>query len=296
VTEDDGASVAQQVDDRGDLAAGGETRSLDHVEGLVQNHELAFLEMGGVEIRVHVDPHALAVDDDLRSAVLVAALEDTVAVGRRAELVDLFLQELDLLLRLLEDPHQLLVLTLRIAQLIAREVVAPPERLILRQYPIKPAPELHRIPAEESHRFPQIVDFLLNRSSHDPFTLRIGLVGFVRSGGRDATHDVPYEAFPAGLRIELAHEALSRFTPPPSPWEPPIPLQGLCRKQRGPRDATPLAPPRAAARASAPSKTRSRPALLGGEDPDPRSSRNATSRLCREDPLVFDLRCPRGVG
>jgi hypothetical protein len=68
---------------------------------------------------MHVDAHLSAVDEDLGRAVLVGPTEDPVVVGRRAELVDLLLEELDLLLGLLQDLHQPLVLALGIDELFA---------------------------------------------------------------------------------------------------------------------------------------------------------------------------------
>ena len=100
----------------------GEARTLDDIERLVQNDELPLGKVRGVDVRVNVDAHVLAVDHDLGGAVLVRALVDAVAVRRRAELVDLFLQELHLLLGFLKRRHQLLVLSLRIRELVARQV------------------------------------------------------------------------------------------------------------------------------------------------------------------------------
>ena len=65
-----------------------------------------------------VDAHRATVDDDLGGAVLVRAREDAVGVRRRAELVDLLLEELDLLLGFLERVDELLVLALGVGELL----------------------------------------------------------------------------------------------------------------------------------------------------------------------------------
>ncbi len=105
-----------------------------------------------------VDAHRPAVHDDLRRTVLVGAREDTVVVGRRAEFVDLLLQEFDLLLRLLQRVHQLLVLALGIAQLLAQHVVATARSVVLGEQSLETAAELGGVAAEEAQGVLQLFD------------------------------------------------------------------------------------------------------------------------------------------
>ena len=114
---------------------------------------------------MHVDAHRATVDQDLGGAVLVRALEDPVGVRRRAELVDLLLQELDLLLRFLEHADEPLVLALGVGELLARELVAAPQRLELGEHAIEAAAELRGVGAEEAQRVLQILDLVLRRPS-----------------------------------------------------------------------------------------------------------------------------------
>src|SRR5574338_338975 len=211
VAEHDGAVVAEQLHDRRDLAAVREPRRLHDVERLVQHAELPFLELEGVELRVDVHAHRLAVHRDLGGAVLVGPREDPVRVWRRAPLVDLLLQELDLLLRLLQRVHQLLVLALRVGELVARELVAAPQRLVLRQHAVETATELDRISAEEAHRLAKVLDLFLQGTAHGSLTLRFDVLRSAEPGGRDATHHVAHEAAASRTRVELAHDSLSRL-------------------------------------------------------------------------------------
>ena len=96
---------------------------------------------------------------------LFGAIEDAVGVRRRAELVDLLLQELDLLLRFLEHADQLLVLALGVGALLARQLVAAAQRLELGEHAIEPAPELRGVAAEEAQRVLEIFDLVLRRSA-----------------------------------------------------------------------------------------------------------------------------------
>jgi len=64
-------------------------------------------------------------------------VEDAVVVRRRAELVDLLLEEFDLLLGLLQNAHQPFVLPLGVVELIARHRVAPAQRLVLGQQAVE---------------------------------------------------------------------------------------------------------------------------------------------------------------
>ena len=113
---------------------------------------------------MHVDAHRPSVDQDLRGAVLVGAVEDPVGVRRRAELVDLLLEELDLLLRFLEHAHQPLVLALGVGALLARELVAASQRLELGEHAVEPAAELLGVGAEDAQRVLQILDLVLGRA------------------------------------------------------------------------------------------------------------------------------------
>ena len=122
---------------------------------------------------MHVDAHRLAVDEDLRGAVLVRADEDPVGVRRRAELVDLLLEELDLLLRLLEHADELLVLALGVGELLARELVAAAQRLVLGEHAVEAAAELGGVAAEEAQRVAEILDLVLQRTGRVALTLRI---------------------------------------------------------------------------------------------------------------------------
>ena len=164
VAEHDRAVVGDEVDDRRDLAARDVARRLDDVERLVEHDELALLELERIEVRVHVDAHRPAVHQDLGRAVLVRAVEDPVGVRRRAELVDLLLQELDLLLGLLEHADEPLVLALGVGELLARELVAASQRLELGEHAVEPAAELLGVGAEDAQRVLQIFDFVLGRA------------------------------------------------------------------------------------------------------------------------------------
>ena len=217
VAEHDHAVVGEEVDDGGDLAARDEARRLDDVERLVEHDLLAFHELERVDVRVHVHAHLPAVDEDLGRAVLVGAHEDAVVVRRRAELVDLLLEELDLLLRLLEHADEPLVLALGIGELFAREVITAPHRLVLREHAIEPPPELGGVGAEEAQRVAKIFDLVARRARRIAIAglLRIAL-GTGRSRG-DAPHHVAHEALPTGPRIELAAHAVSSFSRR-APW------------------------------------------------------------------------------
>jgi hypothetical protein len=218
VAERNHAVVGEEVDDRGDLAARDEARRLDDVERLVQHHLLAFDELERIDVRVHVHAHLPPVDEDLRGAVLVGAGEDPVVVRRSAELVDLLLEELDLLLRFLQDAHEPLVLALGVGELLARQVIAAPHRLVLGEHAVEAAAELGRIGAEQSQRVAEIVDFVARR----PRGIAVaGLRGISlgRRGG-NAAHHVAYEALSTRPRIELAAHAVSSFGRP-APWVAP---------------------------------------------------------------------------
>ena len=116
------------------------------------------------------------VDQDLGGAVLVRAVEDPVGVRRRAELVDLLLQELDLLLRLLEHADELLVLALGVGALLARELVAAAQRFELGEHAVEAAAELLGVGAEDAQRVLQILALVLRRA-------RCGLRSRFGSGG-----------------------------------------------------------------------------------------------------------------
>jgi hypothetical protein len=107
-----------------DLVAGG----LDDVEAFVQDELLTGLEVLGLDRRMEVDLHLAALREDRDGVVLVRGEIDAVRRGRRAELVDLFLERSDLLARLVERVDELLVLierlhelTVRLAQLVLED-------------------------------------------------------------------------------------------------------------------------------------------------------------------------------
>jgi hypothetical protein len=215
VPEDDGPVVGDEVDDGGDLAAGHVARGLDHVERLVQDDQLPLLELERVEVRVHVDAHLAAVHEDLGRAVLVGTVEDPVVVGRRAELVHLLLEELDLLLGFLEHGHEPLVLSLGVRALLPGDLVAAAQRFELGHEPLEPALELVRVASEHAHGVLKVFDLVLVRPGGRPLSLVFGRVSApARCGGRDPAHHVVYEALPARAGIELAHATVSSFTAP----------------------------------------------------------------------------------
>ncbi len=217
VAEHDGAVVGDEIHDRGDLAARDITRRLDDVEGLVQDDELALLELEGVEVRVDVHAHLAPVHEDLGGAVLVGTAEDPVVVRRRAELVDLLLEELDLLLRLLQHVDESLVLPLGVRALLARQLVAASQRLELRDEPIQTTPKLVRVAAEQTDGVLEILHLVLIGPGSPTLAASLGGVPSSRRGGGDPPHHVVDEALSARPGIELAHAALSSFTSPP-PW------------------------------------------------------------------------------
>jgi len=96
-----------------DLVAGG----LDDVEALVEDELLAGLEGINLDGGVEVDLHLAALGEDGDGVVLVGGEIDAVGRGRRAELVDLFLERRDLLARLVQRAHEDLVLVVRLNQL-----------------------------------------------------------------------------------------------------------------------------------------------------------------------------------
>jgi hypothetical protein len=199
VPENDRAVVTEEVDDRSDLAARDIARRLDHVERLVEHDVLTFLELEGVEVGMRVHPHRPAVHDDLGGTVLIGPLEDSVVVGRRAQLVDLFLQELDLLFRLLEHADEALVLALGVGALLASEMIAPAQRLELGHQAIQPPAKLGRVDSEQSNRVLQILDAFLVRASGRALAAHLsGLILVVaRTRRRDPPHDIPHETLSA---------------------------------------------------------------------------------------------------
>src|SRR5499426_746445 len=96
-----------------DLVAGG----LDDVEAFVQDELLTGLEHLGLERGMEVDLHLAALREDGDGAVLVGGEIHAVRRGRGAELVDLFLERGNLLARLVEGVHELLVLIERLHEL-----------------------------------------------------------------------------------------------------------------------------------------------------------------------------------
>ena len=209
VTEHDGAPVAEHVHDGADLATRREARAFDHVEGLVQHDELTVLEVARIDVRMDVHAHLLAVDDDLGSAVLVGAHEHAVAVGRRAELVDLLLEELDLLLRLLERSYELLVLALRVTDLVAQQMLAPAQGVVLRQHAIEATTELRGVAAEEAQRLAKVFELVLETARGISSRLGLRILAGATARRRDTSHHVSNEATAPGFGIELAHRSLS---------------------------------------------------------------------------------------
>jgi hypothetical protein len=212
VAERDHAVVGQEVHHRRDLTARDEARGLDDVERLVQHDLLAFHELERVDVRVDVHAHLAAVDEDLGGAVLVGAREDSVVVRRSAELVDLFLEELDLLLGFLEHTDQTLVLALGVGELLAGEVVSAAHRLVLGEHAVEAAAEFGRVGAEQSQRVAEIFDFVARRARGIAITRIRGIAIRSRRSGGDASHHVAHEALSTRPRIELAAHAVSSFS------------------------------------------------------------------------------------
>src|SRR5262249_53483364 len=183
---------------RRDLTARDEARRLDDVERLVQQDVLSFDEEERIDVGMDVHPHRATVDQDLGRAVLVGTLEDSVGVRGRAELVDFFLQELDLLLRLLEDSYESLVLSLRVRELLASELIAATQGLELCDQAVEATPELRRLAAEQPQDVSQFLDVIAGSRS-----IRIGVrlgerIARRRRCRRDASHDVADESFSSG--------------------------------------------------------------------------------------------------
>src|SRR5437773_820846 len=95
-----------------DLVAGG----LDDVQSLVEDQLLTGLERLGLDRGVEVDLHLPPLRQDVDRRVLVDREVHAVGRGRRTQLVDLFLERGDLLTRLVEGIHQLLVLVERLQE------------------------------------------------------------------------------------------------------------------------------------------------------------------------------------
>src|SRR3989454_6834505 len=95
-----------------DLVAGG----LDDVQSLVEDQLLTGLERLRFDRGVEVDLHLPPLRQDVDRRVLVDREVHAVRRGRRTELVDLFLERGDLLARLVESVHQLLVLVERLQE------------------------------------------------------------------------------------------------------------------------------------------------------------------------------------
>ena len=192
MAEHDHAAVVEHVGDLADLAARVEATGLDGVERLVQDEQLALHQLLGAQVRMHVHAHHLAVDVDLDGAVLVGTLEHAVGVRRRAQLVDLFLEQVDLLLRVLQRVDELLVLALRVVVLLARAVVALPQEFVLHQQPLHAAHEITRIGPEEAKGLPQTLDLVLLVATA---AATAGLIA--RTRRCNPLHDVSNEASPA---------------------------------------------------------------------------------------------------
>ena len=200
VTEHDHAAVVEHVGDRHHLAARIEGRRVDDVERLVQHDELTFHQLLDADARVRVHPHHLAVDVDLAGAVLVAALEDAVGVRRRAELVDFLLQQVDLLLRVLQPAHELLVLPLGVERLLALSLEPLAHQLVLHEHALDAAHEIGRLRPEEAQRVSNPLDLVhLVRQPALPFVV----ITSARYG--DALHYVSDEPSSPRTRTRVAH-------------------------------------------------------------------------------------------
>jgi len=173
VTQHDRAVIAEEIHHVRDLAPADVAGRLDHVERLVQHDELTLFQRERVQVGMHVDAHRLSVHQDFGRAVFVRAGEHPIGVRRSAQLVDLFLQELDLLLGLLEHAHELLVLALGVRELLARHLVAASNRIELREHAFQPTAELGGIAAKETDRVLQVFDLVLVRPR--PLALAITL-------------------------------------------------------------------------------------------------------------------------
>src|SRR5207245_7811556 len=78
------------------------------------------LRVSGLDRGVEIDLHLTALGEDGDGVVLVGGKVDAIGRGRRAQLVDLFLERGDLLARLVERIDELLVLVERLDQLPVR--------------------------------------------------------------------------------------------------------------------------------------------------------------------------------
>jgi hypothetical protein len=230
MTADDHTRIRNRIDHRADFATLGVFGTFNNVERLVEDHELAFIELERIQVRMHVDPHGPTVHQDLARSVLIRTEEHAVGVRRGAELVDLFFQEFDLLLRLLQHPHELFVLPFGITMLRARLVVSSSQRFEVREHPVEPVSELIRVTAKEVHGVLESFSFTV-RTAHTrssgiaPMStggtaretcLQLVVLGASARGAGlrwiNPSHDVSHEALPAlrsRIRIMFAHCAVS---------------------------------------------------------------------------------------
>src|SRR5262245_59702732 len=117
---DDGAVILEEFLEDDDLALDLVAGGLDDVEPLVEDQFLAGLDVGGLDGGVEVDLHLAALREDVDGPVLVFREVDAVGGGRGAQLVHFLLQRRDLLTRLVQGVHQLLVLVERLDELTVR--------------------------------------------------------------------------------------------------------------------------------------------------------------------------------
>src|SRR5438093_13426935 len=114
---DEGALGVELFLEDDDLALNLVAGGLDDVEALDEDVLLAGLEGLRFDRGVEVDRDLADLGEDGDGAVLVGGQVDAVRRGRRAELVDLFLERRDLLAGLVERIHELLVPIVRLVEL-----------------------------------------------------------------------------------------------------------------------------------------------------------------------------------
>ena len=139
--DDAPAPVLELLLQRDDLAGELPVAHQDHVEALVQDDLVPLADLPRVDVGVQAHPHFAAAREHVDGAVVVDAEER--AVGRRGlgELLDLFAQGGQLLLRLLQGEGQLLVLRGGLGQLPLRLEQALLEGLDTPRALLQPAPE-----------------------------------------------------------------------------------------------------------------------------------------------------------
>ena len=160
-TDDQHPVVVQTVQQPHDLSPVFVIADLDHVQGFVQNQQLARRKFAEFKLGVHIDAQMPAIQVQVDGAVLVALSENTVAIGGRAQLLDFLLQGADILLRFPERVHELLVLAPPLPQLFNDLMVLALQGFVMTQRFLQVPFNVLRIVLDVANLFPQLLDFQL---------------------------------------------------------------------------------------------------------------------------------------